>query len=235
MRYAKLFGLALVAVFALGAVMSGSASAQVWEECSEHASVLEFQDELCSVPGPPNNFGWTPITVAKLVDSLGELLLEDTSTLLGASAVKCHGIDHGTVGPGDKDLISLIDAVECVPEKVCEAPVTAKAINLPWNTLLETVEGKIRDKITAEVAGKMIGWEVTCKTAFGTMTDKCEAASNTTGMDNNVSAGDVTALFDSKSTSAKCSLGNATSGKVTGFDLIIGLLPGGGNLGIRVH
>ncbi len=231
----QMIGLALVAAIAFGVIASASASAAVWEECSEHATVLEFQDELCGVAGPPNNFGWTEITAAKLVDSLGELLLEDTSTLLGASAVKCHGIDHGTVGPGDKDLISLIDAVECVPEKVCKAPVTAKAINLPWNTLLETVEGKIRDKITAEVAGKNIGWEVTCSTIAGTMTDKCESASTTTGMDNNTSAGDVTALFDAKSNKASCSLGNATSGVVTGFDLITGLLPGGGNLGIRVH
>jgi hypothetical protein len=235
MRYAKLFGLALVAVFALGAVMSGSASAQVWEECSEHASVLEFQDELCGVPGPPDNFGWTPITVAKLSDGLGELLLEDTSTLLGASAVKCHSIDHGKVGPGDKGLISSINLDECVPEKICQAPITAKIINLPWSTLLETVEGKIRDKITSEIAGKNIGWELTCKTIGGTMTDKCETASTTMGMDNNTTSGDVKELVDSLSTTVKCSLGNATSGHVTGFYLITGLLPSGGDLGIRVR
>jgi len=233
----RIIGLAILAVFAIGAVMSSSASAQVWEECSQGTNHKEFENAGCTKANANGPFGWNAITVAKLVDSTGELTLEDTSTPLGASAVKCKGVDHGTIGPGDKDLISSIVATSCVGVKICEAPIVAEPVNLPWGTLLETVGGKIRDKITSEISGAKIGWKVKCTAGiFGEQNDLCLSASTTTGMDNSIngSVADVTALFDASSSRASCSLGNSTSGVVTGFNLVEGLNRSGAPLGIRV-
>jgi hypothetical protein len=208
----RILGLALVAAFAMSAVAATAASAApVWEE--EVGGVFK------------------PITVAKASTSTGTLKLKDTGTLLGESEVECTGTDKGTVGAGSADTITEIKATECKGIKVCKAPVTAEALNVApklaggvWQTALETVGTETRDKVTTTSGTKVVGWTVTCETSFGKQTDVCESASTTTAMTNNAN-GTVTATFDAKSPSAKCSLGNATSGHVLGTDVLKAAVP----------
>jgi hypothetical protein len=110
----------------------------------------------------------------------------------------------------------------------CEAPITASAVHLPWNTDLVEEKKEVRDKILNSGAG-LPGWKVNCESIIGAQEDVCEQEEHeeaTVGIDNitkGAHAGDIAALFDptSREKPAKCSKGGAKSGFVFGTDIIL--------------
>jgi len=201
----QMIGLALVAAVVMSAIAAGSASAA-------HEWLING----------------AAITVAKKTHSKALVLLEDSGS---GTAVHCKGFDAGTVGPGGKDLVESVtaellgtnDKIPCTFDKTgtCESGTapTALAIHLPWKTELELINGKVRDLILADGNGAP-GWAVTCKTFLGSTTDTCEEEAGKPGSTAlaNVTEG-VLATFDKETPAAKCSIGGAGSGHVSGTDL----------------
>jgi len=195
----KIIGLALVAVFAISAVASASASALQW---------LSNGKPITS-----------PISISST--SVGKLLLADLSATGGAVAIECTGTDKGTVGPGAMGAVSSITATSCSFQSgkngSCTAgdKVTAVAVNLPWLTGLTTVGSNTHIPLSG--TGGNPGWSVEC-TVGGIIKvqDTCTSAA-AAPLAINVSEG-VDATFEAPET-ASCTLGNATSGIVRGTDL----------------
>jgi hypothetical protein len=205
--------LALVAVFAVVAVMSATASALQWL------------------------IGGRPVTAATAINSTGKLLLSDLRPKLGGQvAIECEGTDRGTVGPGAKDEVTTITAEKCKFQSglngACEASkeVTAKAVNLPWLTLLldsSRSPSGIGDRVTAD-NGRNPGWSVECTVAgIFKITDTCESSTAEPDIINLATGVDARFLA---SETAGCSEGDATSGIVIGNDL--NLNPAGGTLSV---
>ncbi|HEY2632519.1 MAG TPA: hypothetical protein VGI26_09095 [Solirubrobacteraceae bacterium] len=151
--------------------------------------------------------------VAVKAKSVGDLTLEDTKVLGVVSAVECKITGEGTVGPGGKDKISTLTTSECkIVKGPCTSILKAVAVHLPWNTQLEEVEGKIRDKVSSGGSGAP-GWEVECNSALGKVTDTC-TVENSTAVEN-VTEG-VKLTWDSKSAHGSCTIGGAGAGVVKG-------------------
>jgi hypothetical protein len=209
-----------VAVFAMSAVAAASAAAAPKWEARHCLNVGEnkgkFENSECIKEGGKKEFewgAWAVLTATEKVTSSGTLKLTDEGT---GVTLTCEGTDEGTVGPEGKDETTKITATKCTSsnKSLCPEPATATALNLPWQTALEEPEaGKIRDKITTTAGTKEVGWEVKCNNGI---TDKCLAASSSTGMKNNEANGTVAAAFDAKTPKANCSIGGAAKGKVEG-------------------
>lgn len=223
MRHVKIFGLAVVAVFALGATAASSALANpVWEssECIEVAPHEgRWSSADCNQYGGEEKFAlspWLVLSASDAVLSAGTLKLTDSKGgLFGESVtIQCTGTDAGTVGPGSVDETTSITATECKTiEGTCPSP-KAEALHLPWDTQLEEPNaGEVRDKIKSSGAGTP-GWKVKCSI----LTDECTAETSTL-MRNNEEEGSVEAEFESKSAKANCSRGGTGTGTVKGIDV----------------
>jgi hypothetical protein len=148
----KVIMVAMLAVFALGAVASASASAApVWEEC---AGTGTLKGPLCE-PGSTGTAGWVEVKVAKAVTSSGgEFILK-----AGTNEVKCTKVtDKGTVGPGSVDLAEEIKFEDCTTAtKGCEVKNkggtlgTVVVTEIP--TKLEEIEGKVVDTFSQKTVG----------------------------------------------------------------------------------
>jgi hypothetical protein len=207
----QLLGLALVAAFALSAVVASSAFAA-------HEWLI----------------GGNPILTPVKVHSLGLLLLADTKATGGEVKIHCHGYDTGTVGPGPHDLIEKItttllgsnERIHCqfdkkgaCRENLAEDLLLALPLHLPWLTLIKLINGNVRDLIEKDGSGGNPGWKVVCINILGGVSvDECTNEVNSVGLAN-VAAG-VEAKFDGETLKANCSIGGANSGAVEGFDLI---------------
>lgn len=197
----RTLGLALVAVFAMGAVAAASASA-----------------------APEWKLNGIVLTSPSAVTSKGTLKLEDTGT---GVQVECTGSDKGTIGPKSVDEITEIKVEgplaknRCKVLKgtsLCGTEAEAVALNLDWGTALEEpVVNEIRDKITN--AGNDPGWEVKCLGGLKA-SDKCTGDTSTLMHNNTPAAGEVTAEFEAKSAHANCSVGGTGTGVVTGTNVI---------------
>jgi hypothetical protein len=192
MQRIRIIGLALVAVFALSAVVSASASA---------AAKLRW------------SLGTTEVTKSMPVSSpASEIKLTDEEK---GVTVKCKGTSKGTVTTEGKDETTEAVAKEC-SASVCSS-VTVTAEGLPWKTKLVEVGGKEEDEITG-ASGK-VGWKTVCKTIIGTTEeDVCTRTVAHTELAN-VAKG-VAASFI-KSEKATCSGGKET-GVVEGTATIEG-------------
>ena len=208
----RIIGLCLAAVFALSAVAASSASAAGWEECSQNTK-LEFKNSLCNEAGPPNEWGWEPITQTKNVLTEGTLVLSN-KTLLGTIRIRCKGIDTGNVGPGSKDVISKIESTKkTVPIQcelleggiLCTAPVNAEPTNLPWLTELESAT---KDILKGHDSTKNPGWRVVCNNGTA---DTCTKATAVLAVTNKAN-GTVDTTFN-EAEKATCENGE---GKVAG-------------------
>ncbi len=193
MKSLKIAGLCLVALAAMAMAMATAATASaapVWEQ-------LEGTT-------------WKEVKGTEKVISAGTLKLTDTKGGLtgGVVTVECSGTDEGTVGPGKYNRITKITVANpCRNVTGCVGTITAEARNLPWQTELFETEGKVRDSVVSEVAGKFPGWKVEC-----TLSDTCEG-NTTTAMTNNTSNNTVDAVFDANSAVVKCARGKAKRAK----------------------
>jgi hypothetical protein len=177
MKQFKLLGVAMLAVFAFGAIMAVSASAVTF-------LLAEWL------------VGGTAVSTELLTETTGELLLEDTKVpLLGKAIVTCSGILDGWVGPNSLDWVSEVltlsgaavsttaltgTAVECANVENCEEPLLW-AINLGWETEVELMEDSgnwfINLILPHTGAAGNPGWEIECmKSIIGPITDECTAA-----------------------------------------------------------
>jgi hypothetical protein len=222
MKRFQLLGVALVAVFAFGALVVASASALPTFLLAEWL------------------VGGNPITAELHVDIVGELLLEDEKALgLIKAKVLCSGLLEGSMGLTGEDLITkLFDllgneinktalteaGLVCENQENCPEPLVW-AINLPWNTLLELMEENnevfFADLISSGGGGNP-GWYVWC---MGTNTvDTCEAAEGVTKI--TAEAPNLDGMFEEAFTElaglklALCTLPNAETGVVEGLGTI---------------
>jgi len=217
-----MLGLALLAIFAFSVVATATASAELF-------LLAEWL------------FNGSTITSELLVESVGELLLEDNKVpILGKAVVLCSGYLDGFVGPGSADLITEVLnltkesisttalsptglALECMNQENCPEPLVW-AVNLPWTTELELHEdpGPEEDYVVL-ILGKP-GWEVECM-GIG-QTDTCTAETEAGFLLDNIMMSTPIALFSEEITElmglklAKCTLGGNESGIVQGEGLI---------------
>jgi len=175
-----LLGAALVALVALSAVMTASASAEL---------VLEAASWLIN---GANVAAGTP------VETEGELLFEN---VLNGGAVLCSGIFKGTIGPGGEDeitdilaldrvtLIAPLDpgtvgtGIKCTGEKLCNNSSEIWPVHLPILTLLwfDKTDGLYYDEILEHVVGTekwFAEYYIHCVSLI-TVNELCEAVAGT--------------------------------------------------------
>ncbi len=223
MKYLKIMGLCLVAMFAVSAAIAASASAvTVWESrhCEKNAAG-KFNNSICSTEGAGEKFewsAWAELKVATEVRSKGTLRLANHFAKV---ALECSGTNKGTVGPGSKDETTEIKATECKRVEgtnlTCPEPSNAVAVNTPWVTEVVLVEEegvkKVRDIVKAKNGGEF-GWKVECNKK---VSDECLVTESTTGIKNNEALGSVESTFDAKTPDAKCKLHGPEEGEKPGL------------------
>jgi hypothetical protein len=223
MLRARTLGLAFVAVFAMSAVATSSASAafkKVWEvsECVKvPAGTGKYEESKCKKEGGKKEWeikwkevGATPIAVT----SAGKLKLNS-----GGTEVECEGTNTGTVGEKGKDEIITITVTNCkiVKAGFCEELIKVEPLNLPWLTQLVEVGGKLKNEIKPHAGGKNPGWAVTCKTFLGNKTVKCTAPKAQTLVTNNIPNDTVETEFNAETENASCEGGTSSEGTVRGI------------------
>jgi hypothetical protein len=240
MRSIKITGLCLVAMFAMSMVASATASAEappVWKQCREGTvSPTKYTDGKCSVLSSTGKYEWIELTTTEKVFSEATLRLYDTKTAAGESEVECSGTTVGSIGPGKYDRTETVTVASCRALKVCENPVTATAVDLPWQTELYESAKEQRDKITEVPPHGEPGWKIECKVLFKNETDECKTVA---GEEGSTSMTDITvgtksivqATFETKSGLATCTLSKAKTGIVGG---IVRTEPQGGGWSIQV-
>jgi hypothetical protein len=176
MKKIQVLGVALIALFAFGALTAMSAS----------AATFLLAEWLLN--GNPIAAG-----ASDLVEIPGELLLTDLKGILGSPAmVLCSGILVGTVESGSLDLVTEVLnlamepigslpsglALSCVAQEGCETNTNPSVypIGLPWESEAELMEDTTTffvDLLKTKVAGGL-GWEITNCLVLGTSNeDKC--------------------------------------------------------------
>jgi len=230
----RILGIALVAVFAFGAVLAASASAVTF-------LLAEWL------------VGGQAVTTELTTEATGELLLEDTKVpLLGKAVVLCSGIFDGWVGPNSLDWVSEVltlakvatsttaltgTAVECTNQENCEEPLLW-AVNLGWETevelMIDGTETFFVELLTGHAGGAGgPGYEIECmKSIIGAITDECtagEAISQLTLNGTELLGNFSTAFSELASVKlGNCTLGGTETGVVEGGGTVV--LTGGGEL-----
>ncbi len=204
MRFIRIAGLCLVAIFAVSLVAVATASAApAWEQL--------------------NGTTWKEVGNTEKVVGSGTLKLRDADTLLGVSEVECGGSQKGSVGPTKFDRVEVIEiqASQCKATKVCENVEEITVKNLPWQTEVYESGKEIRDNLKSGGNGEP-GWRVKCKTIGGSKSDECLTEAGlvfSTQVTNKTSNNTAASGFEEKSTKspkAKCTEGGAKSGEVVG-------------------
>jgi hypothetical protein len=239
MKYLKMaFGLALVAGL-MSVVASPAMAVPRWVHCVK-SETGKYSNGLCNAAGS----GWETkeLVGTSEVTSSGELELEDTNATLGAVAVKCKGENIGWVanlatGAGE-DGVTSITNLSCtrVVDGQCTKLVRVVPRNLPWGSRLVEKGTEVRDELISgpkkEEGNGEPGWAVTCETPLGEVTDTCERSGSTQNVRANRTTGKTEFIFDKiteeKKERAKCSVGGAETGRVTGT--ILGQLRSGNAL-----
>jgi hypothetical protein len=154
------------------------------------------------------------ISTATSATQSGKVLLTDLSFGI---AVECSGSGTGLVGPGATDVQETLTPSACTTVKgSCSSP-SAVAVGLPWTTSLkENAKKEVEDSITSKS-----GYQVTCS---GVIKDTCESAASAA----TVLVTQITAVVKEEfpvvanEKIAKCSLGGAEAGDVSGKFEVVG-------------
>jgi hypothetical protein len=154
MSRVKVLLLSLLAVFAVGAIASGSASALVWEEClNEHLGTgTKYTTSSCTTISATGTWEWMPITEELQVTSEGgvqELILNTSPNII----ITCQKLlDKGNIKPGGLDLTESLLYHEC---KINITPCPIVKTKGQPNGLIEV--GPLKSKlITLETEGKLL-------------------------------------------------------------------------------
>jgi hypothetical protein len=208
MRKIHLLGLALVAVFAFGAMTAASAFAEVGMEWLLHEEAV------------------TAETAVGAIMTEGLLELTDLKVpIFGSATVDCEGLGEGTIGPNGKDLItSIVDKegknpLKCTGVKTCEGATEVVPLDLPWETQIILNGTEPRDELLQAGKGEP-GYEVVnCKTSLGTQKDDCSGPTSQK-LENMPTESDVLSIFDANSAKGNCTIGGTGAGDITGELLI---------------
>jgi len=223
MKKLHVLGLALLAVFAFGAIVAASASALEFD-------LAEWLENGLEIPA-----GQT-----RASDTEGELLLEETVIGIKIDAL-CSGIFIGNVGADGADTITSLQNLAkstisstpltepgllCTNDENCPEPL-AWADNLPWETLLEWVLGD-GEEFYADLlnnAGKNVGYHLICMGSFG-LEDLCTSSESASRMTNEA-GGVVDGEFSEPFTElmgfklANCEKAGAEKGIVEGLGFVL--------------
>lgn len=169
--------------------------------------------------------------------------------------------DEGWVGPGSEDEITLVEfsspTTNCTPTatalnlseaevtNVCEKVEAVKAIHLEWATLLLLKGGVSYDEISEKSGKGEPGYELTCKTALGNVTDTCTKPAEGNDLEVNNLVGNATEVplvdilfsftpVNTVKERTKCSVGGAESGVLVGEILLEALSSTGTPLSLEV-
>src|ERR1700683_2894893 len=173
----RILGIALVAVFAFGAVLAASAS----------AATFLLAEWLV---------GGAAVTTELTTEATGELLLEDTKVpLLGKAVVLCSGIFDGWVGPNSLGWVTEVltlagaavsntvlsgTALECTGQTACETNtvVLVWPIGLPTETEVELLEQESKVFFTVLFLKKLGYYIASCLVLGVSAEDECTATEN---------------------------------------------------------
>ncbi len=238
-------------MFVVSMVVAGTASAAPhWLQCETEkaaAATSKYTTGQCTTASSTGAWAWQEVTTTEKV--IGRATVRLTDKKAGGAgkekvvAVQCGGTEEGTIGPTKFDRVEkvTVEAKNCEVKEGggltgCNKVKEVKAVNLPWQTELVEVEGKILDVIqNVGIEGKEPGWAVTCETLEGNKTDTCEAEGagkeEALELENKATGTELLVLgtFEKKHL-AKCSEGGKEQGQVEG---IVALLKSNG-LGLRV-
>jgi hypothetical protein len=206
MNRLRILGFVFIAVIAFGAVAATAALAA--EEWLDNGAAI-------------------PAAIPVLSEVMVGLQLLD----IGANTeVECMvGDDAGTVGPGAADTTTTAECLEALPVSgLCSAPVTIKALELPWkSTLFLVVEGGVdMYRVLVENATtKLIGYETECETVLGKQKDACVGPAVSFLAENDGTTGTVLletdAVTATESKAGTCSLSGGKPEVLAGSDTLI--------------
>ncbi len=178
MRFIRIAGFCLAAVFVMSMVAAGTASAAPhWLVClpsHTESTATKWSSEQCSKAEASGKWEWSEPKTTEATRTAGSLKLEAKS-IIGEVEVKCSGLDTGWIGPNGTDQTTTVTTDKCEPGTNCEkieGSGGAVARNLPWNSELKETEGTIHDTIRNGGNGEP-GWEVTCKVLGKNETNVC--------------------------------------------------------------
>lgn len=236
MKSIRIVGLCLASLLAMGMALAGNASAALlWLVCLEGSGLTKYSGPQCteaSSTGKWQSLG-LPSGVSDTIRLLAfSLRLEDSA----AATIECGdvGTIWGLIESSNKGQIKVAEITKALAEAnckvltgvlTCKEPKNiegVKAINLPWTTEIFETEKKNLTQIKGKTGnGERPGWEVKC----GGVTDTCEEESGHPEFNelvNGVTKGIllVLARFE-RVGQAKCSIGGANTGHVSGLVAIL--------------
>lgn len=218
MKKIHILGVALVAIFAFGAVATSAfALESTW-----------LEDAI-------------KVAAAQEAKITGELALTDLNVpVFGATTVLCSGILDGTIGPGKVDLITdilnlsgtleealaVLNSLEvsetnsmlnCVADKGACQPEGELAwvtpYGLPWDTEITLSGTTFLDLLLSEKG--VPGYEVECENPLvGKVTDRCQG--NTSAGLFNEAGGLLSEFNETLSEKGNCSQGGSGAGDLVG-------------------
>jgi hypothetical protein len=198
MRFIRIAGLCLAAVFVVSIVAAGTASAAPhWLVClPEHSgtTTTKWTTHQCETAGSPGGWEWSEPTHTEATRTAESLKLE-AKTIIGEVEVKCSGLDTGWIGPNGTDQTTTVTTDKCEAGTNCEKiEKTIEARNLPWNSELKETEGLIHDTIRSGGNGEP-GAEITCRVLGKTETNLCTSEVELVVLENKDTPGNVAALL----------------------------------------
>jgi hypothetical protein len=214
MRKIQVFGLMLVAVFAMSVVVASAASAEVslWLKKAESIESGTLATE-----------------------GTGLLELTDLNATGGAVTVNCKGILDGWVGPnGTGETIKILTStggetntenlIECEvvsgKEGACETSMLADVIplGLPWTLTLELMSSPPEYLLViVPLKGTVLGYMVTCLTILGETLDECSQTEATQELNNLTSS--VEGVSKEEDT-GNCTIGGSKEGDILGSGVV---------------
>jgi len=224
MKFIKIAGLCLVAMFAMSMATAGTAlAAPRWLQCAEgpEGEPTKYSESQCLTASVGGKWQWTEIAGTEEAFGRGSLTLKDLGTPVGTVEVSCSGDAEGTVGPGKYATVLKISEIKCIAGKNCEKIVkNAEPVNLKWQTELAEVNGKLRGKITnGKLGSEAPGWAVSCEVLGIAQEDRCTSSEVSTSMENratNTTKLLVRAQFEGESGKLTCKIGGAGEGEILG-------------------
>jgi hypothetical protein len=224
MKLLRIVGLCLTAMFVVSMFASATASAaKTLEMCASGSPAgTKYETNQCANALSTGTFAWKEVAATEAVKTAGTLLLADTKTAAGESAVECFGTDEGySAGRVTVTTVITVTPANCRQIKVCENVEAVSAVHLPWKSELFETEGKAEQKILADGGGEP-GWKIKCKVPIlGAITDECttEEASKSEVLEatNRVTNSELLILLTFLGVhKAKCTQGGKESGRVSG-------------------
>jgi hypothetical protein len=104
----------------------------------------------------------------------GKLKVSDKVPGLGTLAAECTVTAEATTSPGATGELTKSTLSSCVNVSLCEGPVV-QALNIPWHTELQTIEGTIREELGGGGKGTPT-YKLSCEGELGKPHSECSKA-----------------------------------------------------------